>query len=102
SSGSVRQLLPKQRRTKLMSKIARLLIRRLERIARREAQRNAHRNGLLHMKIVEIGGHVIRRYAPAFDMSRLSGDRDQDLAWLRRNFGGYLLPPPQPSDIVVT
>ncbi len=85
-----------------MSKIARLLIRRLERIARREAQRNAHRNGLLHMKIVEIGGHVIRRYAPAFDMSRLSGDRDQDLAWLRRNFGGYLLPPPQPSDIVVT
>ena len=77
-----------------MSKIARLLIRRLERIARREAQRNAHRNGLLHMKIVEIGGHVIRRYAPAFDMSRLSGDRDQDLAWLRRNFGGYLLHAP--------
>ena len=85
-----------------MSKIARLLIRRLERIACREAQRNAHRNGLLQMKVVEIGGHVIRRYAPAFDMSRLSGDRDQDLAWLRRNFGGYLLPPPQPSDIVVT
>ena len=85
-----------------MSKIARLLIRRLERIARREAQRNAHRNGLLKMTIVEIGGHVMRRYAPAFDTCRLSGDRDQDLAWLRRNFGGYLLPPPQPSDIVVT
>jgi hypothetical protein len=85
-----------------MNKLSRLLVRRLERIARREAQRNAHRNGLLHMKIVEIGGHVMRRYAPAFDTSRLSGDRDQDLAWLRRNFGGYLLPPPQPSDIVVT
>jgi SpoVK/Ycf46/Vps4 family AAA+-type ATPase len=85
-----------------MNKLSRILIRRLERIARREAQRNAHRNGLLHMKIVEIGGHAMRRYAPAFDTSRLSGDRDQDLAWLRRNFGGYLLPPPQPSDIVVT
>lgn len=85
-----------------MSKIARLFVHRLERIARREAQRNAHRNGLLQMTIVEIGGHVMRRYAPAFDTSRLSGDRDQDLAWLRRNFGGYLLPPPQPSDIVVT
>lgn len=85
-----------------MSKIARLFVHRLERIARREAQRNAHRNGLLHMKIVEIGGHVIRRYEPAFDTSRLSGDRDRDLKWLRRNFGGYLLPPPQPSDIVVT
>lgn len=85
-----------------MSKIARLFVHRLERIARREAERNAHRNGLLHMKIVEIGGHVIRRYEPAFDTSRLSGDRDQDLAWLRRNFGGYLLPPPQVSNIVVT
>lgn len=85
-----------------MSKIARLFVHRLERIARREAERNAHRNGLLHMKIVEIGGHVIRRYEPAFDTSRLSGDRDQDLAWLRRNFGGYLLPPPEPSNTVVT
>jgi hypothetical protein len=85
-----------------MNKLSRLLIRRLERIARREAQRNSHRNGLLHMKIVEVSGHLLRRYAPVFDTSRLSGDRDRDLAWLRRNFGGYLLPPPQPSDIVVT
>lgn len=85
-----------------MSKIARLLIRRLERIARREAQRNAHRNGMLSMTIVEVGGHVMRRYAPAFDTSRLSGDRDQDLAWLRRTYGGYLLPPPEPSNTVVT
>lgn len=85
-----------------MNKLSRLLVRRLERIARREAQRNAHRNGLLHMKIVDVSGHLLRRYAPVFDTSRLSGDRDRDLAWLRRNFGGYLLPPPQPSDIVVT
>lgn len=85
-----------------MNKLSRLFVRRLERIARREAQRNAVRNGLLDMKVVEIGGHLLRRYTPAFDTSRLSGDRDQDLAWLRRNFGGYLVPPPQPSDIVVT
>lgn len=85
-----------------MSKIARLFVHRLERIARREAQRNAHRNGLLQMTIVEIGGHVMRRYAPAFDTCRLSGDRDQDLAWLRRTYGGYLLPPPEPSNTVVT
>ncbi|CDZ51181.1 ATP-binding protein [Neorhizobium galegae] len=85
-----------------MNKLSRLFVRRLERIARREARRNAHRNGLLHMKIVEIGGHVMRCYAPAFDTSRLSGDCDRDLAWLRRNFGGYLLPPPHTSDIVVT
>ena len=85
-----------------MSKIARLFVHRLERIARREAQRNAHRNGLLQMTIVEIGGHAMRRYAPAFDTCRLSGDRDQDLAWLRRTYGGYLLPPPEPSNTVVT
>jgi hypothetical protein len=85
-----------------MNKLSRLLIRRLERIARREAQRNGHRNGLLHMKIVDVSGHLLRRYAPVFDTSRLSGERDRDLAWLRRNFGGYLMPPPQTSDVVVT
>ena len=45
-----------------MNKLSRLLVRRLERIARREAQRNAHRNGLLHMKIVDVSGHLLRRY----------------------------------------
>lgn len=85
-----------------MNKLSRLLIRRLERIARREAQRNAHRNGLLTMKVIEINGHLLRRYAPAFDTGRMTGDPDRDLAWLGRNFAGYLLPPPKPSDIVVT
>ncbi|UHS63916.1 hypothetical protein HRR99_20580 [Agrobacterium vaccinii] len=85
-----------------MNKLSRLFVRRLERIARREARRNAHINGLLNVKIIEIGGHVLRRYAPAFDTTRLSGDPERDLAWLRRNFGGYLMPPPPASDIVVT
>lgn len=85
-----------------MNKLSRLFVRRLERIARREARRNAHINGLLDVKIIEIGGHVVRRYAPAFDTTRFSGDPESDLAWLRRNFGGYLMPPPPASDIVVT
>ncbi|HCL67712.1 MAG TPA: AAA family ATPase [Rhizobium sp.] len=85
-----------------MDKLSRLLVRRLEHIARREARRNAHRNGLLEVKLIEVGGHLLRRYAPAFDTRRLSGDLEQDLAWLRRNFGGYLAPPPEPSDIGVT
>ncbi len=84
-----------------MNKLSRLFVRRLERIARREAQRNAHRNGLLTLKIVEINGHLLRRYSPAFETSFLSGDRDHDVAWLYRSFGGYLLPPPQSSDVVV-
>lgn len=85
-----------------MNKLSRLFVRRLERIARREAQRNAHLNGLLSLKIVEVGGHVLRRYSPAFETASLSGDGDRDVAWVRRNFGGYLLPPPQQSDIVIT
>lgn len=85
-----------------MNKLSRLFIRRLERIARREAQRNAHANGLLTMKIVEVDGHLLRRYAPAFDIGRMTGNADRDLAWLGRTFAAYLLPPPKPSDIVVT
>ena len=85
-----------------MNKLSRLFIRRLERIARREAQRNAHANGLLTMKVVEVDGHLLRRYTPAFDIGRMSGNPDRDLAWLRRNFAAYLLAPPKPSDIVVT
>lgn len=44
-----------------MNKLSRLFGRRLERIVRREARRNAHINGLLDVKIVEIGGHVCGR-----------------------------------------
>ncbi|MCZ8158814.1 MAG: ATP-binding protein [Rhizobiaceae bacterium] len=75
-----------------MSKIARLFVHRLEQLARREARRNALRNGLLDVKAIEIGGHVVRRYMPVFDTSYLTGDRDKDLAWVRRHFGDYLQP----------
>jgi len=85
-----------------MNKLARLLLRRLDRVARREAQRNAHASGLLSAKIVEVDGHILRRYSPAFDTDRMRGDRDRDLAWIRRTFAAYLLPPAQQSDIVVT
>ncbi len=81
-----------------MSKIARLFVHRLEQLARREARRNALRNGLLDVKAIEIDSHVVRRYTPTFDTSRLSGDQDKDLAWVQRYFGGYLQPPPQPFD----
>lgn len=75
-----------------MSKIARLFVHRLEQLARREARRNALRNGLLDVKAVEIGGHMIRRYAPVFDTSSFTGDREKDLTWVRRHFGDYLQP----------
>lgn len=83
-----------------MDKLSRLFVHRLRQVGRRDALRNAHLNGLLELKIIGIGGHVMRRYTPAFDTSRLTGDRELDFAWLRRNFGGYLLPPAKPSDIV--
>lgn len=80
-----------------MDKLANLFIRRLRQIARREALRKARLNGLLEVKIIGIGGHVMRRYTPAFDTSRLTGDGERDLVWLRRNFGSYLQAPLMPS-----
>lgn len=80
-----------------MDKLSRLFVRRLRQISRREALRKAQLNGLLEVKIIGIGGHVMRRYTPAFDTSRLTGDRERDLVWLRRNFGNYLQAPLMPS-----
>ena len=76
-----------------MDKLSRLFVRRLRQIARREACRRAQLNGLLEVKIIGIGGHLMRRYTPTFDTSRLTGDREPDLVWLRRNFGSYLQAP---------
>ncbi len=86
-------LLPRPREARSMDKLYRLFVRRLRQIARREARRKAQLSGLLDVKITGIGGHVIRRYTPAFDTSHLTGDRERDLVWLRRNFGSYLQAP---------
>lgn len=80
-----------------MDKLSRLFVRRLRQIARREACRRAQLQGLLEVKIIGIGGHLLRRYTPAFDTSRLTGERESDLVWLRRNFGSYLHTPLMPS-----
>lgn len=74
-----------------MDKLTRLFVHRLRHLARREARRIALRNGLLEGKIVDVGGHLLFRYAPVFDISRLSGDPVRDGAWLRQNFGDWLV-----------
>ncbi|ODR88874.1 AAA family ATPase [Sinorhizobium alkalisoli] len=76
-----------------MDKLARLFVHRLRHLARREARRIALRNGLLEGKIVDVGGHLLFRYTPVFDTSRLSGDPVRDGAWFRRNFGDWLVVP---------
>ncbi|MCF1460376.1 hypothetical protein FS827_03485 [Agrobacterium vitis] len=75
-----------------MDKLTRLLVRRLLHLARREARRIALRNGLLESKIVDVGGHLLLRYSPAFDTTRLIGDPIRDDAWFRKNFGDWLVP----------
>lgn len=76
-----------------MDKVARLFVRRLRHFARREARRIALRNGLLEAKIVDVDGHLLFRYTPAFDTTRLSGDPVRDGTWFRRNFGAWLVTP---------
>ncbi|KAB1108492.1 ATP-binding protein [Neorhizobium galegae] len=74
-----------------MDKIARLFVRRLRHLARREARRIALRNGLLEARIVDVDGHLLCRYTPAFDTTRLTGNAVRDGAWFRRNFGAGLI-----------
>ena len=87
-----------------MDKLARLFVRRLQHLARREARRTALRNGLLESKIVDVGGHLLLRYSPAFDTTRLTGDPTRDDAWFRKNFGDWLVPKetgnPAPNSVV--
>ncbi|NRP21396.1 ATP-dependent zinc metalloprotease FtsH [Ensifer adhaerens] len=80
-----------------MDKLARLFIRRLRHLARREARRTALRNGLLECKIVDVDGHLLCCYSPAFDTTRLTGDPVRDGLWFRRNFGGGLIAPKEAS-----
>ncbi|NRP71519.1 ATP-dependent zinc metalloprotease FtsH [Ensifer psoraleae] len=76
-----------------MDKIARLFVHRLRHLARREARRAALRSGLLEGKIIDVDGHLLFHYSPAFDTTRLSGDPIRDGAWFRRNFGDWLVTP---------
>jgi len=81
-----------------MDKLARLFVRRLRHLTRREARRIALRNGLLESKIVDVDGHLLFRYSPAFDTTRLTGDQVRDGAWFRRNFGTGLMPSKENSN----
>ncbi|MCV9961938.1 ATP-binding protein [Pararhizobium sp. BT-229] len=81
-----------------MDKLAILFVRRLRRLARREARRTALRNGLLEGKIVDVDGHLLVCYTPAFDTSRLSGNAIRDAAWFRQNFGAWLVAPKENSN----
>lgn len=76
-----------------MDKLSRLFVRRLRHLTRREARRMALRNGLLTARIVDVDGHLLFRYSPAFDTTRLSGDPVRDDVWFRRNFGAGLVAP---------
>lgn len=81
-----------------MDKLARLFVRRLRHLARREARRIALRNGLLEAKIVDVDGHLLCRYTPVFDTTRLTGNAGRDGAWFRQNFDTWLVAPKESSN----
>jgi ATPase family associated with various cellular activities (AAA) len=76
-----------------MDKLAKLFIQRLHQDARRKTLRHALANGLLTVKSVEWNGTLIPRYAPAFDISVLSGDQKADVALVRKRFASFLKEP---------
>ncbi len=76
-----------------MDKLTHLLVQRLRQDARRQTLRAALLNGLLELKLVEWDGAIIRGYGPLFDTSQLSGNVDQDVAWIRRHFASLLVEP---------
>jgi ATPase family associated with various cellular activities (AAA) len=76
-----------------MDKLAKLFIQRLHQNARRKTLGHALANGLLTLKCVEWNGCLIPRYAPAFDISFLSGDQKADIALVRKRFASFLKEP---------
>lgn len=80
-----------------MDTLSHLFVRRLRHLAARQTRRHALTNGLLELKIGDVRGHLVLRYAPAFDTSPLTYDPFVDLAWLKRTFGSMLLEPPKPD-----
>jgi hypothetical protein len=78
----------------MMDRLAAFLVRRLQHLNRRKVRRLALRNGLLTLKIIEIDGHLVARYAPTFDPSHLTGDAERDTRWIRARFAAFLTEPP--------
>lgn len=79
-----------------MDKLSHLILRRLRQDAHRDTLRHALLNGLVELKLIEWNGAILRRYSPAFDTSQLTGDRETDIAWIRRHFSSVLIEPPKP------
>ncbi|TCM45372.1 ATPase family protein associated with various cellular activities (AAA) [Rhizobium sp. PP-F2F-G48] len=73
-----------------MNRLSRLFVRRLRQRAARDTRRHALANGLLTVTSIDVQGHLVRRYTPAFDTGPLTFDRTADLGWLTRTFGSLL------------
>ncbi|PCD69689.1 AAA family ATPase [Rhizobium phaseoli] len=78
-----------------MDRLSSFLLRRLAHVERRAVRRLAARNGLLTMSTAIVDGHVVGRFSPAFDLSHLTGDAEQDRQWLRDHLAGFLIEAPQ-------
>ncbi|CAN7389744.1 ATP-binding protein [Pararhizobium sp. LjRoot255] len=79
-----------------MDKVARLFVSRLR---HSPAARRVLRNGLLEGKIVDVDGHLLCRYSPAFDTGALTGYPARDRDWFRRCFGAGLVAPKEASSV---
>jgi hypothetical protein len=67
----------------------------LAHVERRAVRRLAVRNGLLTLSTAIVDGHVVSHFSPAFDLSYLTGDAEQDRRWVRDHLAGFLIEAPQ-------
>lgn len=67
-----------------MDRLSRLFVLRLKHLARRDRIRQATASGLLVETLVDVDGHLVRRFAAAFDLHALSGDPERDGVLLKR------------------
>lgn len=67
-----------------MDRLSRLFVLRLKHLAQRDRTRQAAASGLLVETLVDVDGHLVRRFAPVFDLHVLSGDPMRDSVWLKR------------------
>ncbi|KQS77250.1 hypothetical protein ASG25_04655 [Rhizobium sp. Leaf384] len=74
-----------------------MFVRRLRHLASRDTRRHGLANGLLAVSSIDVQGHLVRRYTPAFDTGSLTFNRSADLAWLTRTFGSLLLETVKPE-----